>query len=500
MNARLGRALLIAPGVVLFLLVVAIPAIALILRSIQLGRSDAAAPIIEARQLGLLATSIWLAAGGAVCGVLLSLPAAYVVGRIGRLSSAPGLGAVLLAPLLLPPMVYAFGWQRMGLASLPGELCCIWVWASWLWPIPAVLIGTGWARRGRSAYEAAVLVTTPAGAFGRVVLPLLVRQGSVAVLIMFVLLLGEYSVPHSCGVVVLGTELLGWAAQSNKPADVLVPALPLIALTTVVLVVLAWLWRRHGEQGEASEAASACPGRLAAVLLGLVGLTVLLPLGWLAIRFRAWRIMPEAVGTYGAELGASVAVAAAAGGIALVAGVSLASSERLRRWTVPGAVLFGVLPGALAAEGVLAAYQQVRLIYCYWPLLVIGYAARYGWIGLLGAWLAHESADRDLVGQARIDGASETAVSLRVRYLPNAALLLCAVGVVAGMSLAEVAVGTLLTVPGIGPISAILLEKFHRLEDGMLMALSLWLVVGAVPAAVLVWAALRIRRSRTVSG
>ncbi len=492
------RLVLLAPGVILFLLVVIVPAALLMIRAFQLGRSDAAAGAIDTRQWMLFGRSVGLAAGGALAGVALGIPGAFVVGRMGRLTRAPALAAVLLAPLLLPPMVYAFGWQRVGLPSIPPVACCIGVWASWCWPIPAMLIGTGWARSGRGAFQAALLVTTPAGAFGRVVLPLLVRQASVAALILFLLLLVEYSVPHACNLVVLATELLGWAAQSDRPADALVPAVPLITVTAVGLATLVWAWRRSEAVDEAD---TDDPPRGSAVvawvvLLAIVGLTVVLPVGGLAVRFQAWRLVPEAVTTYGTELWRSIAVAVAGGVVAVVMGVSLAASDRLRRWALPAALLFGVLPAALTAEAILVTYQPVRIVYQYWPLLVIGYVARYGWIGLSAAWLAYDSTPRDLVGQARVDGADETAIVLRLRYGPNLALLWCAAGVVAAMSLADVAVGTMLTVPGIGPISSILLEKFHRLEDGMLVALGLWLVIGAVPAAVLAWVALRVWMKR----
>lgn len=493
MNARLGRALLLIPGTAAFLLILLVPALALVFRSVELGRSDAAPALIAARQWTLFGRSVYLAAGGAAGALVLSLPAAYVVGRIGRLSRAPAIGALLLAPLLLPPMVYAFGWQRIGLPSLGGALCCVWVWASWGWPIPATLIGTGWARAGREAYEAAILVTTPTQAFGRVVLPLLLRQASLALLILFVIFLGDYSVPHSCSLVVLGTELLGWAAQSNRPADVLVPAIPLIAVVVAALAVVVGIWRRpdetHTDVGLAESRRAGC---LAAVPIALVGLTVAVPIGALAVRFGAWRVMSTAWHTYGSELAASLGVAVSAGVVAVGIGLSLGVSDRLRRWAVPVAVLAGVLPAALAGEAVLMVYQHVRAVYNCWLLLLVGYVARYAWVGLLTAWLAKAATSPDLIAQARTDGATETSITLRLRYLPNAAVLLAGIGLATAMALADVAVGTMLTVPGIGPISAILLEKFHRLEDGMLVALSLWLVIGAVPAAVLAWVALRL--------
>ena len=218
MTRGLGRALVLVPGALLFVLVVVYPAVALVSRSISLGATDAQSIWPTGRQWGLLGRSLWLAGWATVVGVSLSLPAAYVVGRVGRLIRSPVLGALLLAPLLLPPMVYVFGWQRFPRVGVPGELLCIWVWASWLWPIPAMLIGTAWARWGRQAYEAAVLDAPPHRAFGRVVLPLLVRQAGMGALILLALCLTEYSVPHACGLIVLATELLSQATLSPRPA------------------------------------------------------------------------------------------------------------------------------------------------------------------------------------------------------------------------------------------------------------------------------------------
>ncbi|GAG33595.1 unnamed protein product, partial [marine sediment metagenome] len=214
----------------------------------------------------------------------------------------------------------------------------------------------------------------------------------------------------------------------------------------------------------------------------------------LASRLPSWGTMGEALRTYHAELWTSVGVAVAAGVAAVWMGLSVVAGRRLRAVVIVAVLIFGLLPGALVGVAVLAAYQQVDLVYNHWPLLAIGYVARYGWIGVLVAWLAWRSVGSDVVAQARIDGAGEMDIALALRYRPNVALLLCGVGVVAAMSLADVALGSLLTVPGIGPISGKLMEKFHRFEDGMLVSLSLWLVAGALPAAVLGWLVLRLRR------
>lgn len=497
MTRPVGRALLLGPGAMLFVLVVVFPAVGLVSRSITLGSTDAQSIWPTARQWGLFGRSLWLAAWATVVGVLLSLPAAYVVGRLGRLIRSPTPGVILLAPLLLPPMVQVFGWQRLWFGGTGDELLCVWVWASWLWPIPAMLIGTAWARWGRCAYEAAILDAPPQRAFGQVVLPLLVRQAGMGALILLALYLTEYSVPHACGLIVLATELLGRATMSARPADVLVPAWPLVAAAVLALSVFYTAWRRRGaEEGEiaADPAAGTRSWPLVAVMLAVVGLTVGLPVVLLVSRLPSWGTMGAALRTYPTELWTSVGVAMAAGVAAVWMGLSVVAERRLRPVVVVAVLIFGVLPGGLVGMAVLAAYQPVELVYNHWPLLAIGYVARYGWIGVLVAWLASASVGGEVVAQARTDGASEMEITLGLRYRPNIALLLCGVGVVTAMSLADVALGSLLTVPGIGPVSGKLMEKFHRFEDGMLVSLSLWLVAGALPAAALGWVVLRLRR------
>jgi len=485
------------PGWALFCLAVLIPAVVLVVRSVQLGGSAGVSFWPSVRQWTLLGRTAWLAACGVLACLVLSLPAAYVVGRLGRTSRGPLIGALLLAPLLLPPMVYAFGWQRTGLSLLQGRPGCVWVWASWCWPIPALLMGSGWARGGRASYAAALLDASPPGAFIRVVVPLLARQAAVAGLILLVLFLGEYSVPHACGLTVLATELLGWAANSDRPADVLLPALPLAATALVGLVVLHRVWRRAAWEESAADGLPGPPvgtGRLVALMLLVDAGTVALPIGLLTAEAGSWSAMAGALRTYGGELAASLAVSAATGLLAVGMGLSLVGGRGLRGLALVAAVLWGVLPGALVGEAILTAYQRFPILYDHWPLLVIGYLARFAWIGIGVAWLAAVSLDRGMAEQARTDGAGEGAILRRLALVPQAPLLLCGVATVAALSLADLAVASLVQVPSVGLVSLKLIESFHRFEDGMLVSLSLWLVAAAAPAALLAWVALRARR------
>jgi len=62
------------------------------------------------------------------------------------------------------------------------------------------------------------------------------------------------------------------------------------------------------------------------------------------------------------------------------------------------------------------------------------------------------------------------------------------------LGMTDVATASLVQVPSVRLISLIIIEKFHRFEDDMLISLSLWLVAAAVGSAVLVAAVRRHQR------
>jgi iron(III) transport system permease protein len=406
-------------------------------------------------------------------------------------------GALLAAPLLFPPMVYVFGWQRILPPAFPGVVACVGVWALWAYPIPALLLGAGWARRGRGIYEAAVLDTSPIRAVVSVVLPVSARTIAAAATVLWVLFLGEYSVPHACGLSVYATELLGWAEDSAHAIDPFWLSLPLAGLMLVVVVVLggAARWRGGRAVTDDDGAGERRPSRGLTVLAAAnFVVAALVPIAALAVKLLSLDAMCRTFQTYRVELAQSLAVTGLSGLLAVLMGIGLTMRHVPRRGVALWVLGFAVLPGALVGEAVLAAYRAVPLVYDYWPLVVVGYVARFGWIGLLTAWLAVRGMPADCVGQARTDGADEAQIAVHVAAAHCWPTLLFGACLTAAFALVELPTSSLVRVPSVGLIAQILLEKFHRAEDGMLMALSLWLVLAAVPAALLLAVVLRRRR------
>jgi ABC-type Fe3+ transport system permease subunit len=497
-KSRVVRHLLPAAGGAVFVLAFVAPTLALLARCVLDGASPRDGFSVSDRQWGLLAKSILLAGAGTVTALGVSLPGAYVVARVGRLSRRPVLTALLAAPLWFPPMVYVFGWQRLLPAALPASVQCVGVWALWAYPIPALLLGTAWSRLGRGAYEAALLETTPAHAFLRAVLPLLVAPLAAAAMVLFIIFLGEYSVPHACGVLVYATELLGWSEESARAIDTLWPSLPLTGAILLALMVTARIaggGRR--EEDPATEVPGVRSGSLFLTLLagGCFALAVLLPLAALSVKLKSCGVMTGALRTYGMELLESLLVTGGSGLLVVGMGVGVAAGRTWRRIALLWALGFGALPGALVGEALLSAYQSVTSIYDHWPMVVLGYVARFGWIGMVVMELAERALPQELAWQARADGADDTDVTLRISAALSWPTLLFGVCLAAALALAELPTSTLVRVPTLGLIAHILIEKFHRFEEGMLISLSLWLVLAAIPAAVLPAVLLRTYRT-----
>jgi ABC-type Fe3+ transport system permease subunit len=390
----------------------------------------------------------------------------------------------------------------------------LWIWASWAWPIPALILGAGWSRLGRDAFEAALLVTSAPSAFMRVVLPSLTRHAFIALLILFVIFLGEYSVPHAQGVFVIASDLLDTVSYGERGAAVLAVVRGTVP-SLAVIFVLAWLlkrWRRgvlsdveHGGRIESARP----PLLLTVLVLTIVGVTTVLPLAVILWRVTLISDLAEALRTYSPELFGTLSICLAVGVVTTLVGLSIANARRIRGLAVALTIACGVVPGAAVGQAVLAAYQPSTSIhslpfladlsgwiYDHWPIVVIGLSARFAWLGALVGWLARASIPLPLLEQARVDGLSGRSeeIGLQVGYQWPA--LLSGIFLGAAMSMAELSVVSIVRVPYPNMVAMILIEKFHRFETGMLSALSLLLVASVLPGAILMFVALR-RRDRS---
>lgn len=466
---------------------VAWPSLALVIRSVNEGIPSVGELVPSARQLGLLGKSAILAGIGALAALIASVPAAaaFAGARAGRERYLLGLSACVL---LCPPMVYAFGWQRLLLPAVGGNALCVLVWAGWAWPIPALVLAAGW-RASRPAFEAALLEVGPARTVGHVLVPALAPFAAAGLLLLFVIFFSDYGVPHACGLVVYATETLGWATNSTRASDTVWPSLPGVA---VILGGLAGfvLFSRRGYTGEQADYRPGVPGLAGGLTIVLVLVFGVVPMAALIAKLGSPGALAAALRTYRGDLWWSVVVAVFGGAGIVAVAAGLAGLERSRKWLLGWAILWGALPGALIGTSLVMAYNRpaTAWIYDHWPILALSAMARFAWVGGLAALVMA----RDLRGEtalaAELDGATRGQILMRLVFPRHLRLLVSVGAVAAALSLAEVPTTALVRVPAFTPISAVIIEKFHRLEDQMLIALSLVLVTSGVVAAALVGA------------
>ena len=129
-----------------FILAIAWPTLSLIVRCLTQATSPFEGFTFTDRQIALLWRTFRLSAAATLLCLVLSLPAAYVLGRSRDPAKRPLLVALMMILLLAPPMVCVFGWQRILPAKFNPYAQCIGVLAMWAWPIPAMFLAAGWSR------------------------------------------------------------------------------------------------------------------------------------------------------------------------------------------------------------------------------------------------------------------------------------------------------------------------------------------------------------------
>ena len=478
----------------------------------------------------LFDTRLYLLLGKTLGLVLPATLLSTVLGGLGAvcLVRSPLRGRALLfggmlAVLLCSPMVYAFSWNgvlsRVVPRSVPAQkiilsdnapppaaplvqpstfgpsMRCVLYWSLWAWPVSAIALAWGWIGRGRACVEAASLDTTYVQAFIRVLLRAMLPWLLVPAMVTAILLLNDYAVPHACGLIVYGTELLAWSSRSADPLDALLPAVPQFGLLILLSIPAWWAGKvmlsaelaRHGRSGVASA------WWLAAGVL-LLSAVWLVPVGLLVARLGSLDALSEAWRVYGYDVG--VTLAWAAGVASVLAGVGL-GARRIGVAVLSLWLLFGLLPGSLVGVSMIAAYNRPWMFWIYdGPFIVfLAYVARYGWIGFISGMVMHADRSKRVADQAAVDGADGWQTAWWIQRPQFAPFLLGASFIVAALSVGDVTASSLVRSPAFSPVPHIMIEKFHRFEDAMLVSLALFVAASAIPAALSFWFYLRVSGS-----
>jgi len=433
----------------------------------------------------------------ALLAMLISLPVASVIGR-GRGVKLAVVTFVLPAALLLPSIVYSYGWMQvlrlgddfflhhqsfaqllhhLGIGHIPDEtigivrlypspasagdvLRCTWTLATWLWPIPAAIIGLSWRRLDFDLQQQALLD----GGYWRITMRQLAAPAMAALATTAVLAMQEFAVYEPTGISVVATEVrmvfesgqpgaltgampnftgqfsaFPLSSQRANSAAALVTATPLL----VVMAILALLVRSLLKRTDSSERieSGSVPSVLAAgwksyLLVAVILLIVLvIPMAALVASIkrafdagRIWR-------TFSLPVLGTLAVAGAAALIA--AGVSACGMIRRARGPLILGLCTFLIGGQMLAIAMIRLYNQpadsiayfaTHAVYNGPAIVVMAYLARFGWLAVWASAWTWSPRWRELRELAAIDGASGLQTAWQV-IGPLAWPLLLAAGV-----------------------------------------------------------------------
>jgi iron(III) transport system permease protein len=377
---------------------------------------------------GLLVRSLSLATAATLLALALGVPLGVLVGR----SDARGRSVAWLVhafPAFLPPFLLALGWfhlfGRTGIAgseatsrvlfSAPGVVLVL---ALAFAPIVTSLVVMGLQALDPSLEDAARVAAGPFRVATRILLPSAASAVALAGVVVFALAFSELGVPMFLRVDTFPAAVFArLGGVDYTPGDALALVLPLVPLALLLLAIERRLVgaRPYAVLGLRSAEREALPlGRwrpLATSALWLVAALSVLPLAALAARALAGRGFAAAGEWAGRAPSNSLLAAAFAAtlivAIGVVVGHSLARDGRVAALLDAAAVLTFVAPAALLGVALVGTWNRpgLQLVYGSAGILVAGYVARYGVLGVRSLAVLVAQAPRVLEDAAAVAGA-----------------------------------------------------------------------------------------------
>lgn len=487
---------------------------------------------VDSFRAELMARTIGYNGAAAVMATLMGLPAAFVLGR-GRGWFARVMWVVLPAALLMPSLAYAYGWaqgarllrefvrdhygiemvRHLGLTFRPGgvadTLRCIWSLAAWLWAVPAGLIGLTLRRLDNNIQQQALLDGAPLRVTLRQLAPAIIAS----LAIVTVLATQEFAVYEPTGISVVATEVRmvfdtgGVSSPTNliagpviqgsggkeargqaaRAAAAVATAFPLLLVTIVMAALVVWAALRTTTADTIS--VGPWPRVLDASWISIaltcffVVLNIVVPVCALLRALHDHRSPLMVWNEFSPQVGGALIVAGIAGTVAAVAAFSSAG-----RWTQGLLVLTGasfLIGGQLLAIADIRIYNRPGLTwaYDYFPVPVIAYVGRFGWLALAAGRGTWSRPWRELRDMASIDGATPFRTALSVVW-PLAWPTLIAGGLLVGaLSMTEVPATVLIFPEHPQVLTPHLMTWVHMAQnDSMIEASLLMMAVVLVPA------------------
>lgn len=472
----------------------------------------------------LLARTLMYCIAAGLLATALGFPVARVLGRRAEGTLRRGSRALLMAAvpatLIIPSMVFAYGGQQalrlagIGLdpASPADVLRCIVTLATWLWGLPAALIALAWWRLDPWVMQQARLDGVPRRMTARLLAAPLVAS----ICVTSAIATQEFGVFETTGISVSATEVrtvfdtgafLGGAAgvgggdQSRRAAGAVAVGLPALVATFVLFaagLLLAWRLVLPPATGDAATPPRESTPWSAHVLAWAVVTWVLgVPVAALAASLADPAPPWTWLATFRPQVGGTLLM----GTLGFAAAAALATLGSLTRpwWALGLGMTTFLLGGLMVGIALTRLYNRPATSWVYDSptVTVLAYLARFGWVALLAAAVAHAPGVLRLRELAATDGAGRWGTFVRV-VLPGVwPVLLAGAAGVGLLAMGEVPATMLVAPPSPELLTPLLMTWVHMQRyDPMIQAGLLLVAVSVIAASVglLGWALLRRTR------
>lgn len=389
-------------------------------------------------------------------------------------------------------------------------------------PVAFLALWSGLRRVDPDSIEAALLEGGLGAALRHVIAPLAAGAALPGLAALFLLAATEFSIPESLrSQPVLVTEVYNKFQVSYDARAALFASLPLIGGVLLVLVPLARFSREAGLGGDASRWSPRSPlarrvGLLQPAALALVALPILAIVAPLVATLDGpngpWQVMVVTWNTVQEEMRLSLGLAAGGAGLCAVVGVLLGVSLRSLRRPTPArlALLFGfIVPAPVVAVGIKMlvnlppgalpfglAEPLARLDPTYAPLL-LAWSLRLVALTALPVEAAVRRVPREWEESAALESSGFVAAFRTYGWHALRPALAAGAVLTFALLLGEAGASLILIPPGTTTLAVRLLTLMHFAPTGQISALSLFLLLPVLPAAVGVALAAGMRAEST---
>jgi len=514
----IGGKFLTAASVVLWIVVIFLPLLVLF--------AQVFSPASELEAAGGIFASVFRSFGMSAAIAATAVLLGWIPGRLlGTCRTRKDLLLLLLLmPLVLPRYVLYYAWTlilspttalgaylsgKPEFARFVGTFSSSLVLILWYWPLAALLIAQGWRSIDKSIRDCASLDADGFGIFRKIMLPLFWRPLLLAFSVCFVLSLSEFATFHLAGIRTVGTELAVLYELTGSEGYLVRAAWPVVAVALLLAIAL-------GKSSRSCVSGSASLGTAEfeshrwrwIVLLGLIGVSLIVPLALLVSNMSGTQALRQFLRLHTDELGFSLAIAAAAAGMAYLIAFAALSLDRPGRGSLCRLLslilrttifLFMFVPACLVAVSLLkmlAVCNVAPAVRQGWYLVSAGQAGRFAGIALILLLLTRYAHEKRLSEMAALDGASRFKTWWYV-HLPHTWPLFAGTFILIVMlGITELSATMVLLPAGLPNFAQRLLNQMHYARDQQVIASCVVLICLFLVLAVIVVLLLRLIRAR----